>query len=105
MTEGRPARLVDYVQHRMTCNREIMRNADDSAKYLSEPCTCGLAALVAASGAPPQDLREQIEKLPRYSFLEVTKSSGETADGMYQRPNGGYYSVADVLAIFEENKQ
>ena len=27
-------------EHAPTCKREIMRHADDSAAYLSEPCTC-----------------------------------------------------------------
>jgi hypothetical protein len=35
-------RWREYVQHKLNCAREIMRHADDSAKCLSEPCTCGL---------------------------------------------------------------
>ena len=33
-----------FLQHALTCNREVMRHADDSAAYLSEPCTCGMAS-------------------------------------------------------------
>lgn len=29
-------------EHAPTCRREITRQADDSAAYLSEPCTCGM---------------------------------------------------------------
>lgn len=43
----RTARLSEYVQHRPTCRRELTRHADDSAAYLTEPCTCGLADILA----------------------------------------------------------
>jgi hypothetical protein len=46
MSERQHERWRDYVQHKLNCAREIMRHADDSAKYLSEPCTCGLDALL-----------------------------------------------------------
>jgi len=55
-TEGRPARLVDYVQHKSSCDIYGPKRGIGTAHGT---CTCGLAALVAASGAPPQDIREQ----------------------------------------------
>ena len=36
--------LREWMQHKVTCRREITRQADDSAAYLSENCTCGLSA-------------------------------------------------------------
>ena len=36
-----------YGTHAPTCAREIRRHADDSAAYLSEPCTCGAAERTA----------------------------------------------------------
>jgi hypothetical protein len=42
------AGLRTYGRHTLNCNREIMRHADDTATYLSEPCTCGFEALITA---------------------------------------------------------
>lgn len=51
-------RTLSYLplRHQPQCNREVMRHADDSAKYLSEPCSCGLDKLLA-------ELREAEERL------------------------------------------
>jgi len=60
------------------------------------PCTCGLAALVAASGAPPQDIRELVEE-----WQSEIKEFATKDDPYY---NGVRQCVADVRAILEEEK-
>jgi hypothetical protein len=44
-------------EHEANCAREILRQADDSAAYLSERCTCGTAVPAVAP------LRERLEQL------------------------------------------
>lgn len=41
------------MKHQPTCAREILRNADDSAAYLGEPCTCAPVEDAAQDEPPP----------------------------------------------------
>lgn len=47
------ARLRPYVQHKVNCRINITRQADDSAAYLSEQCSCGLLPVSPAQQETP----------------------------------------------------
>ena len=50
-------------------------------------------------------LRAQIEALPRYTYLEVTRPSGDTADGIYERKDGNLIERHAVLALIPHTER
>jgi hypothetical protein len=47
--------------HAPNCAREVMRHADDSAAYLSEPCTCGATAFATARIGTARYVLEEVQ--------------------------------------------
>lgn len=56
---------------------------------------------LAATSSPAAGLREQIEQLPRYDFVQVTRADESVADGIHERPNGTLLGRADALTPLE----
>lgn len=64
---SRPETLRAYVQHKLNCAINITRQADDSAAYLSEKCTCGLDAALAGPQEPTSEPPRHLCRARRYS--------------------------------------
>ena len=91
-------------QHAPTCNREVMRHADDSAAYLSEPCTCGMASprSAPATAAPQKPLWVKGAERLKKCFEE--RLWGHALFCNYSTTTGAFCNcgAAQILAALKE---
>ena len=106
--------LRDFVQHKWNCEREKERQADDSAKYLSVKCTCGLADVLARLPLEGETVRGLADKWRHvspvawkavYTFRGTPISSfhfsHDDAMRVLDEKRGPEYGAHEVVALYD----